>query len=164
MEGAEEDGSGQRFGETVHLAIGNALREPALPPAEAVARAARETGLADHLAEAAEDVGRALAVLERERLRRVPGEDLRLEYPVAAGHETVLLTGYLDLLAERDGELVVLDFKTDAPPPGEVAASHPAYVEQVRSYERILVELGLAAEGRVRGGLLFTADGVVRWV
>jgi ATP-dependent helicase/nuclease subunit A len=155
---------GAAFGETVHLAIGVALREPALAPGDAVARAARESGLAVHLAEAAEDVARALGALERERLRRVPGEDLRLEYPVATGREAVLLTGYVDLLAERDGDLVVLDFKTDAPPAGEVAASHPEYVEQVRSYERILVELGLASEGRVRGALLFTADGGVRWV
>jgi ATP-dependent helicase/nuclease subunit A len=155
---------GAEFGETVHLAIGKALRDPALAAADAVARAADETGLTNHLAEAAEDVARALAALEHEGLRRVPGEDLRLEYPVAAGRDTVLLTGYIDLLAARDGELVVLDFKTDAPPPGEVTATHPAYVEQVRSYERILVELGLGAEGRVRGGLLFTADGGVRWV
>jgi ATP-dependent helicase/nuclease subunit A len=155
---------GPEFGETVHLAIGHALREPALTPAGAVARAARETGLADHRAEAVDDVARALVALEREGLRRVPGDDLRLEYPVAAGHDTVLLTGYIDLLAAREGELVVLDFKTDAPPTGDVAASHPAYVEQVRSYQRILVELGLAAEGRVRGGLLFTGDGGVRWV
>jgi len=155
---------GAEFGETVHLAIGNALREPVLTPADAVARAALETGLADHRAEAAEDVARALAALEREGLRRLPGEDLRLEYPVAAGRGTVLLTGYVDLLAERGGELVVLDFKTDAPPAGEVTSSHPAYVEQVRSYERILVELGIASEGRVRGGLLFTGDGRVRWV
>jgi ATP-dependent helicase/nuclease subunit A len=37
-------------------------------------------------------------------------------------------------------------------------------VEQVRSYGRILVELGLAHERKVRCGLLFTADGGVRWV
>ncbi len=70
---------------------------------------------------------------------------------MAAARGTALLSGYVDLLAERDGRLVVLDFKTDAPPEGEVLASHPAYVEQVRSYQRMLVELGLAAEGQVRG-------------
>jgi len=94
----------------------------------------------------------------------MPGDDLRLEYPVAAARDTVLLSGYVDLLAERDGELVVLDFKTDTPPEGDVAAFHPAYVAQVRSYQRLLVELGLAAEGRIRAGLLYTADGAVRWV
>jgi ATP-dependent helicase/nuclease subunit A len=45
-----------------------------------------------------------------------------------------------------------------------VRQTHPDYVEQVRTYARMLVELGVAAEGKVRPGLLFTADGVVRWV
>jgi ATP-dependent helicase/nuclease subunit A len=121
-------------------------------------------GLREHLAEAAADVGNALAALEREGLRRVPGDDLRLEYPVAAAGKGTLLLGYVDLLASRGGGLVVVDFKTDAPPRGEVAVIYPAYVEQVRRYGQVLVELGLAREGAVRSGLLFTADGVLRWI
>jgi ATP-dependent helicase/nuclease subunit A len=155
---------GRVFGDTVHLAIGVALREPSRAPPEAVALAALETGLAAHLAEAAQDVARALRALEAEGLRRPPGPDLRLEYPVAAARQGTLLAGYLDLLAARGGETVVVDFKTDAPPRGELQASHPAYLEQVKSYGRILVELGVARQGAVRCGLLFTADGVMRWV
>jgi ATP-dependent exoDNAse (exonuclease V) beta subunit len=154
---------GRVFGDTVHAAVGIALRAPALGPVEAAARAARATGLTEHVAEAAEDVARALAALEREGLRRVPGPDLRLEYPVAAPGDGTLLQGYVDLLAVREGGLVVLDFKTDPPPRGDAAASYAAYVEQVRSYGRILVELGLARAGAVRCGLLFTGDGGVRW-
>lgn len=154
---------GPVFGETVHLAIGAALREPSRAPAEAVAMAARETGLAEHLAEAAEDVGRALRALEAEGLRRPPGPDLRLEYPVAAAREGALLAGYVDLVAVRRGEIAVVDFKTDAPPPGDIRDFHPDYLEQVRSYGRILVELGAAREGAVRCGLLYTADGAIRW-
>jgi ATP-dependent helicase/nuclease subunit A len=161
---AREGRFGRTFGQTVHLAIGVALREPDLAPAEAVARAAAETGLEEHRAQAAEDVARSLAALEREGIRRAPGSDLRLEYPVAAAREGALLSGYIDLLAERNGELLVLDFKTDAPPSGDAEASHPAYVEQARSYGRLLVELGLAREGKVRCGLLFTGDGGLRWV
>jgi ATP-dependent helicase/nuclease subunit A len=155
---------GRLFGDTVHLAIGQALRQPGLASGDAVARAAGRTGLARHLAEAAEDVGRALRALEAEGLRRPPGPDLRLEYPVAAARGEALLSGYVDLVARRGEETVVVDFKTDAPPRGELAASHPAYLEQVRSYGRILVELGVAREGMVRCGLLFTTDGVIRWV
>jgi len=155
---------GRVFGDAVHAAIGLALREPGLPVADALARAARAVGLREHLAEAAADAGNALAALEREGLRRAPGDDLRLEYPVAAAGEGTLLLGYVDLLAARDGGLVVVDFKTDAPPRGEVAASYPAYVEQVRRYGQVLVKLGLAREGTVRSGLLFTADGGLRWV
>jgi ATP-dependent helicase/nuclease subunit A len=155
---------GRRFGDAVHAAIGIALREPGLPPSAAVSRAARAAGLAANLAEAADDVARALAALEREGLRRVPGPELRLEYPVAAARDGLLLSGYVDLVAARDGVLHVVDFKTDAPPGGDVLASHPAYVEQVRSYGRILADLGLARPGAVRCGLLFTADGGLRWV
>ena len=86
-------------------------------------------------------MARALAALEREGLRRVPGPDLRLEYPIATGEAGTLLLGYLDLLAAKDGGVVVVDFKTDAPPKGTVADGYPAYVEQVREYGRILVKL-----------------------
>jgi ATP-dependent helicase/nuclease subunit A len=155
---------GRVFGDTVHRAIGLSLREPGLDPARAVKMTARETGLGDHLAEAAADVARALSTLEAAGLRRVPGDDLRLEYPVAQGRDGLLLQGYIDLLGWRDGGVTVVDFKTDAPPPGDVAATYASYVEQVRSYGRILVELGVAKSGAVKCGLLFTADGRMRWM
>ncbi len=155
---------GRVFGDTVHLAIGLALREPGLAPPAAVGRASAATGLADHGAEAAEDVARALAALEKAGLRRAPGPDLQLEYPVAQARDGRLLVGYVDLLGADARGLAVVDFKTDAPPTGDVAASHPAYVEQVRTYARILEELGLAAAGTVRAGLLFTAEQGVRWI
>jgi len=185
-EGADDEGGagsrpprpsrfGRAFGETVHRAIGLALADPALAPAEAIARAAAAAGLEDgppgHRAEAAEDVARALAALEAAGLRRAPGDDLRLEYPVALALDggAALVQGYLDLLGVRrgpPGRLAVLDFKTDAPPgPGaDVATTHPAYVAQVRAYARLVADLGLAAPGGVEAGLLFTADGAIRWV
>jgi ATP-dependent helicase/nuclease subunit A len=148
----------------VHLAIGLALREPALSPAAAVERAALGTGLASLRDEAAADVTRALSGLEKAGLRRAPGPDLRLEYPVAVAVDGKLLSGYVDLLGARGGRLSVVDFKTDAPPAGDVGATHAGYVGQVRSYARILVQLGLAPAGCVDAGLLFTAEGDVRWV
>jgi ATP-dependent helicase/nuclease subunit A len=155
---------GRVFGDTVHAALGHALRDAALGPAAAVARAAAATGLAEHLAEAADDVARALAALEASGLRRPPGPDLQVEYPIALASGEKLVQGYVDLLGARAGRLAVVDFKTDAPPAGDVRDTHPAYVEQVRSYARILVALGLAPEGGVDAGLLFTAEGAVRWV
>jgi ATP-dependent helicase/nuclease subunit A len=155
---------GPVFGDTVHRAIGLALAEPALGADGAVARAVLITGLTDKRAEAVADVSRALESLEREGLRRPPGGDLRLEYPVAAAGKGTLLLGYLDLLAVRGEEIIVLDFKTDAAPTGDVQVTHPDYVAQVRAYERILVDLGVAKAGKVKGCLLFTADGIARWV
>jgi ATP-dependent helicase/nuclease subunit A len=72
--------------------------------------------------------------------------------------------GYVDLVAADGRGLAVIDFKTDAPPAGDVATTHPAYVEQVRSYARLLEELGVAAAGTVRAGLLFSAEDQVRRV
>ncbi len=152
---------GPVFGETVHLAVGQALRHPALSPAQAVARAAEATGLDAHQASAAEDVARALAALADEGLRRAPGEGLQLEYPVALAQGGKLLGGSIDLVAAADGLATVIDFKTDVPPAGDVHDSHPDYVEQVRTYARMLLELGVARQ--VRSGLLFTADGAIRW-
>ncbi|HEU4382133.1 MAG TPA: UvrD-helicase domain-containing protein [Anaeromyxobacteraceae bacterium] len=155
---------GRLFGDAVHMAIGLSLRDPSLDPAAAVARAAAAVGLGHRHAEAAEDVARALAALEKAGLRRPPGPELRLEYPVALAREGRLLAGYLDLVAAEGGSLAVVDFKTDAPPAGDVAETHPAYVEQVRTYARMLEELELAPPGTVRAGLLFTGEEAIRWV
>jgi ATP-dependent helicase/nuclease subunit A len=154
---------GNVFGDTVHRAIGLALTY-GLAPDAAVSRAAAATGLDVHVADAVEDVRRALAALERAGLRRRPGPDLQLEYPVAIARDGRLVGGYVDLLGMREGRLVVVDFKTDAPPQGDVRATHAAYVEQVLAYARIVEELGLAPEGTVVAGLLFTAEDEVRWV
>jgi len=155
---------GPLFGETVHLAIGLALREPTLALDRAVARAAAATVLTERHTEAAKDVARALTALDRAGLRRAPAADLQLEYPVALAADGKLVQGYVDLVGVRDGRLAVVDFKTDAPPEGDVESTHAAYVEQVRSYARILVALGLATKGSVDTGLLFTAEDAVRWV
>ncbi|MFT3912659.1 MAG: UvrD-helicase domain-containing protein [Anaeromyxobacteraceae bacterium] len=161
---------GPVFGDTVHRAIGLALAAPARSPADAVARAVLATGLDRLHAEAADDVARALAALEAAGLRRAPGVDLRLEYPVALATPdgAKLVQGYVDLVGLRaaTGRLAVVDFKTDQPPgPGErVEDTHAAYVAQVQAYARTLEALGLAPAGSVEAGLLFTADGVFRWV
>ena len=152
---------GSVFGEPVHLAIGAALRDPALTPTAAGARMARATGLDLHTTEAAEDMARALAALDAAGLRRPPGADLQLEYPVA-GADGTLVSGYVDLLSSRDGELMVIDFKTDAPPDGDLAETHPGYVAQVEAYLRLLRDAGVPGL-RWRGALLFTATGELRW-
>jgi ATP-dependent exoDNAse (exonuclease V) beta subunit len=155
---------GSAFGHTVHRAIGFALRRSVGAEA-AVARVTRRGSPLDHQAEAVADVGRALDALGAAGLRRAPGPDLRLEYPVAAAWDGGrLLTGYIDLVGVADGALVVLDFKTDTPPPGRVEAAYPEYARQVRLYGRLLEAAGLGAHRGVRCGLLFTGDGEIRWV
>jgi ATP-dependent helicase/nuclease subunit A len=150
---------GPQFGDTVHRAIGMVFREPKLAAEEAVRRAVRASGLAEHLDEAAADVARAVAALKREGLLRALGADLRLEYPVAgAGENGTLEVGYVDLISSDHTRIDLIDFKTDPPPSGGLAASYPAYVAQVRAYERLLAAADPAGKS-MRAALLFTADG-----
>jgi ATP-dependent helicase/nuclease subunit A len=156
---------GHLFGSTVHQAIGLLLQDPALGPAEAVRRAATQVGLSEHRDEAVADVGRALQALQAEGLARPPGADLQIEYPVAAPWpDGSLLMGYVDLVVAAADRLDVLDFKTDAPPAGLVEAAYPEYVNQVRLYGRLLPGADVLGGRRLRLGLLFTADGGIRWV
>lgn len=156
---------GANFGETVHRAIGIAMRDPACTAAEAVGRAAEETGLAHDLKEAATDVGRALEALRAQGLLGQPGPSLRLEYPIAGpGENGMLLVGFIDLVSAIEGHLDVIDFKTDSPPEVDPRQTHPEYVGQVLTYGRLLEAAGLCAARRPRCGLLYTADGRLRWV
>lgn len=153
---------GGRFGTTVHVALGLALREPAASIDEAVRRAARRTGLTDRLAEAAADVERGLATLRGEGLLAA---ECAIEYPVAGGGDGgQLLVGYVDLVVADADRLCVIDFKTDTPPAGAVEETYPEYARQVRSYARLLAEAGVPGTRPLRCGVLFTSDGVIRWL
>jgi len=148
---------GTVFGETVHLAIGTALRSR-MTVDKSVARAAKQTGLSSNLMEATEDVTRALVALAL--LGIAPGGSFELEYPLAGVSPTgQLVAGYVDLIAKTN-ETILLDFKTDTPPSaGESIAQR--YVDQVRGYATVLEK---AMNTHIRAGLLFTADGAVRWL
>jgi ATP-dependent helicase/nuclease subunit A len=74
------------------------------------------------------------------------------------------LQGFVDLLAVGPaGELVIIDFKTDAPPLGEPAVTHPGYVAQVRAYRDLLESAAVTGDVATRCALLFTSDGGLRW-
>jgi hypothetical protein len=162
---AREGRYGSVFGETVHRAIGRCLASPELAPADAIRAARERTGLVDHLDEAAADVQRALDALRREGLLRALGSGLRVEYPIAgSGDGGRLLVGYIDLVGASAERLDVIDFKTDQPPAGPVAHAYPQYVTQVRTYGRLLEAAGLRGARTLRCGLLFAADGQIRWV
>jgi ATP-dependent helicase/nuclease subunit A len=139
------------------------LHGEAADAAAAVRRAAAHTGLVDHLDEAAADVARAIAALQTAGLPTRAGPDLRVEYALAGpGPDGTLLAGYADLVAATAGAVIVLDFKTDEPRPGDAEHAFPEYATQVRTYARLL---GPVARGSaVRAGLLFTKDGSVKWV
>jgi len=74
------------------------------------------------------------------------------------------VSGIIDLLVAAPDGLCINDFKTDAAPTGDVMANYPGYVEQIHAYARILVQTGVPELHVTRTGLLFTADGGLRWV
>lgn len=49
-----------------------------------------------------------------------------------------LLSGYIDLVTVTDGQVDVIDFKTDAPPQGPLEYAYPQYVGQVQAYGRMI--------------------------
>lgn len=156
---------GRIFGSTVHHAIGLMLHKDNITVQQAVHWAARRYGLTEHLDQAHADVERAMQALRAEGLARIPSADMQLEYPIAgAWTGGQLLNGYIDLVYAPDGRLDVIDFKTDAPPTGPVQQTYPKYAAQVRLYGRLLTATDLFADRQLRCGLLFTADGGIRWV
>jgi ATP-dependent exoDNAse (exonuclease V) beta subunit len=156
---------GGLFGSVVHRAIGLVLQDGAFTTQEAVRHAAERFGLEDHFDEAVADVVRALEALQMEGLAGPIGPYLQVEYPVASAWESgQLLVGYIDLIGATEGHLRVIDFKTDAPPPGPAEQTYPEYAAQVRAYGSLLAATSLLGDRRLRCGLLFTADGGIRWI
>ena len=58
--------------------------------------------------------------LERVGLRRPPGPDLRLEYPVAIAATASSSLATSTYSGSSGGRLMIVDFKTDAPSPGDL--------------------------------------------
>ena len=156
---------GSAFGSVVHRAIGLLLRDGGLTVQEAVRREAEPIGLEDHLDEAVADVMRAVETLRTDGLAGPIGAHLQLEYPIASAWDGGrLMGGYIDLVGATEELLRVVDFKTDSPPAGPVERSYPEYAEQVRTYGRLLAASGVLGDRKLNCGLLFTADGTIRWI
>lgn len=152
---------GPVFGTAVHRALELILKKK-LDPNVAAAQAVREGVIEELLPSVLEDVGRAYAALEGAGLLR---HELQTEYPVAGSvDKATLVSGIIDLLVAAPDGLCLIDFKTDAAPRGDVRAEYPGYVEQVHAYARVLGQTGVPGLQVTRTGLLFTADGGLRWV
>jgi ATP-dependent helicase/nuclease subunit A len=152
---------GPVFGTAVHRALELILRNK-LNPKLASARAVKEGAVEELLSAVVEDVARAHAALEGTGLLR---HELQVEYPVAGSlNKATLVSGIIDLLVAAPDGLCLIDFKTDAPPRGDVRSDYPGYVEQVHAYARVLDQSGVPELHVTRTGLLFTADGGLRWV
>jgi ATP-dependent exoDNAse (exonuclease V) beta subunit len=94
-----------------------------------------------------------------------PAVDLQLEYPVAGSwSDGQLASGYIDLVAVENGRVDIIDFKTDNSPTRPVEQTYPKYAAQVRIYGKLIETAGILKDRHLRCGLLFTADGSIRWI
>ena len=78
----------------------------------------------------------------------------RAEVPVAGRVGDIAISGQIDRLAVTDSEVMIVDFKTNRPPPLRAADVSPAYRAQLALYK---AALGQVFPGKtVRCALLWT--------
>ena len=93
-------------------------------------------GLEEHLDEVLE---LCRACLESEALERaLRSERIWREVPYTLRVEDGYATGRIDLVFEEDGELVVLDWKSDTVGPKQVEAAAESHRPQAEAYARAL--------------------------
>jgi ATP-dependent helicase/nuclease subunit A len=90
-------------------------------------------------AQATEISGEVLRILQDPKLAALFGPDSRAEVPVVAtltdaAGRTQALTGQIDRLLVRERDCVILDYKSNRPPPMQVQQVAPAYLRQLSAY------------------------------
>jgi hypothetical protein len=153
---------GPAFGATVHRALTLLLSRRAGNPDGATRQAAREHALEQHMESALHDVVRSHDALRDGGLLEHPSW---LLYPISGALDAhTLVSGFIDLVVATPDELIAIDLKSDASPHSDIETEYARDVAQLRAHARLL-ERSEAARGRaVRLALLFSADGVLRWL
>ena len=102
-----------------------------------------------------------LAVLANPEFAAVFGSNSRAEVPIVGEIENpnrkgprLRISGQIDRLVETDHEVLIVDYKTNRPPPLEVEGIPPAYLYQMASYRLVLSHI---FKGKpVRAAILWT--------
>lgn len=134
------DPTGQRFrrGRLVHALLQHL---PDRPPAEreGAARAflaRRGQGLSE--AEQAATLAEVLALLAAPDFAAAFGPDALAEAPIIGQVGNRLVSGQVDRLLVTADRVLVLDYKTNRPPPVDVAGVAPLYLRQMAAYRAVL--------------------------
>jgi ATP-dependent helicase/nuclease subunit A len=106
-------------------------------------------------------VAETLAVLREPAFAPLFGPEARAEIPIVAeiphprGGRTVLrLTGKIDRLVAAGDAVLIVDYKTNRPPPKEVGQVSEAYLLQLSAYRLALARI--FSQQRVRAAILWT--------
>jgi ATP-dependent helicase/nuclease subunit A len=134
------DPLGQRFrrGRLLHALLQHLPDRPA-PEREAAARAfLARPGHGLDAAEQAEGLAEALALLATPELQAAFGPNSLAEAPIAGQVGGALIAGQVDRLLVRPDRVLVLDYKTNRPPPTSVDQVAPLYLRQMAAYRAVL--------------------------
>ncbi|MDB5361664.1 MAG: putative helicase UvrD-like [Rhodospirillales bacterium] len=128
-----------------------------------LAHGAREPAARRFLAQKAHDLApeeqdaiarETLAVLDHPEFAALFASGSRAEVPVVGLIDGRALNGRIDRLVVTDDAVLIVDYKTNRPPPTEAAEVSPAYVEQLAAYRAALERIYPGR--RVRTLLLWT--------
>ncbi|HZJ12662.1 MAG TPA: 3'-5' exonuclease, partial [Methyloceanibacter sp.] len=118
--------------------------------------AARGAGLPDDLKD--EIIGETLAIVRDENFAPLFQPGSLAEVPVVArigeGEDGFDLEGQIDRLAILDQDLLILDYKTNRPPPSTPDEVSQAYIDQLAAYRLALTQL--FPDRTLRAALLWT--------
>ena len=134
---------------------------PDLAAAERDAAAGRFLSAPAHglTAEAQDEIAASVKrVLAHEKFADVFAPGGRAEVPVVGqidfGGKPHLVSGQIDRLCVTDDDVLVIDYKTNRPPPRKVEEASPAYIAQMAAYRALLQRIH--PERNIRCALLWT--------
>lgn len=82
-----------------------------------------------------------LAILDLPQFAPVFGPASRAEVDIAGDIEGKIVSGQIDRLIIEDGRIFIIDYKTNRPPPADVADTPPAYLAQMAAYRALLQKI-----------------------
>jgi ATP-dependent helicase/nuclease subunit A len=96
----------------------------------------------------------AMAVLDDPAFAAVFGPQSAAELPIVGRVGNVVVAGQVDRLLVGDSEVLLVDFKSDRPPPAQADAVAPTYLRQMAAYAAVL--RAIYPEKAIRAALLWT--------
>ncbi len=153
------DPGGHRFrrGDVIHKLLQTL---PDLPPERREAAAARFLSAQADIVEAdrVQIVTETLGILDHPEFAPLFGPDSRAEVALV-GHApglpaNTIIRGQVDRLVVTEDEVLIIDYKTNRPPPADVAAVAKVYLGQMATYRALL--RAVHPEKSVRCALLWT--------
>ena len=95
-----------------------------------------------------------LAIVENDDLAVLFGPTSRSEVPIVGQIGNYSLSGQVDRLAISDDEILIIDYKTNRPPPDDAKNIPKIYVRQMAAYRAVLKDI--YPKHKVRSFLLWT--------